>query len=99
MGRGLSWRRCYVLVSQLPPESALCRALGHNWQVGDYLAAAAVDCLQAANWQRGGDSSQPRPEPLPRPGHEEQTAARQSVILARAEAFRARQQQQDGGPA
>jgi hypothetical protein len=32
------------------------------------MLAASVDLLQAANWQRGGNKSAPRPKPWPRPG-------------------------------
>lgn len=37
------------------------------WGVTDYLLAAAVDALNAANWQRAGDKKAHRPKPLPRP--------------------------------
>ena len=66
----LSWRRLSVLLAHLPDESATRRQLiGHDfaaWGVTEHLLAAAVDVLQASNWQRGGGKGQ-RPKPLPRP--------------------------------
>lgn len=37
------------------------------WTVTDHLLAAAVDALNAANWQRGGGKGS-RPKPITRPG-------------------------------
>jgi hypothetical protein len=58
-------------VKHAPPGGALHRAIdpdGASWDVNSYLTAALVDATNAANWQRAGDKSKPRPEPLPRPG-------------------------------
>lgn len=38
------------------------------WTITDYLLAAVVDALQAANWQRSGKKNAPKPKPVPRPG-------------------------------
>lgn len=38
-----------------------------DWSLSDHLSAAAVDALNAANWQRGGGKGS-RPKPVPRPG-------------------------------
>ncbi|AXI78056.1 hypothetical protein [Peterkaempfera bronchialis] len=73
----LSSRRLAVLVKHLPRESAITRELqgeGADWTVGDYLLAAAVDHLAAANWMfacvnTAEDSEPPEPPaPVPRPG-------------------------------
>ena len=38
-----------------------------DWNTTEYMLAAMLDTLSAANWQRGGGKG-PRPKPLPRPG-------------------------------
>lgn len=60
-----------MLVRHLPPGNALERerdGVKALWQLEHYLLAAAVDALNGANWQRGGDKNTPRPAPVPRPG-------------------------------
>ena len=47
------------IVSYNHPEESL-------WGVTEHLLAAAVDALNAANWQRGGKGQ--RPKPIRRPG-------------------------------
>ncbi|WP_149183952.1 hypothetical protein [Streptomyces sp. TRM49041] len=73
----LSSRRLAVLVKHMPRDSALTRALESDaaeWTVTDYLLAAAVDHLAAANWMFASvntdeDSDPPEPPvPVPRPG-------------------------------
>lgn len=69
------WRRLFVLLSQLPRESRLMRALAGDdieWGITEQLLAATVDALNAANWQRGGGKG-PRPKPIPRPGNKPDT--------------------------
>lgn len=39
-----------------------------RWGLAEQLLATAVDVLQMANWQRGGDKKARRPKPIPRPG-------------------------------
>lgn len=39
-----------------------------RWGLTEQLLATAVDVLQAANWQRGGNKNAPKPKPIPRPG-------------------------------
>ena len=66
----LTWHDVAVVVREADRQSAIGRAaLGEQaeWGATEYLLAAAVDALHAANWQRGGGKSQ-RPEPVPRPG-------------------------------
>lgn len=89
MWRGrLSLRRLNVLITNLPPGSALERASGDGWSVDRHLTAHVLDTLRQANWQRAGDPKAKCPDPIPRPGETEQSQAR---IRANAEAFRARQ--------
>ncbi|MFJ3701262.1 MULTISPECIES: hypothetical protein [Streptomyces] len=73
----LSSRRLAVLVKHMPRDSAVAQELhgdGAEWTVTDYLLAAAVDHLAAANWMFASvntdeDSEPPeRPVPVPRPG-------------------------------
>ncbi|MDT0610109.1 hypothetical protein [Streptomyces lancefieldiae] len=72
----LSSRRLAVLVKHMPRDSALAQELhgdGAEWGVTDYLLAAAVDHLAAANWMFASvnsdeDSEPPEPPvPVPRP--------------------------------
>lgn len=55
------------------PRSAIARALdpeGALWAdpaMANFLLAAVVDHLAAANWQRSGGKGS-RPKPVPRPG-------------------------------
>ncbi len=59
-----------MLVRQLPPNSAVHVAVhgpAASWTVSDYLAAAQVDLLAGANWQRAGGKGR-RPKPIDRPG-------------------------------
>ncbi|MFE4693744.1 hypothetical protein ACFRH6_27305 [Streptomyces sp. NPDC056749] len=76
----LSSRRLAVLVKHMPRDSAVAQELhgdGAEWTVTDYLLAAAVDHLAAANWMFASvntdeDSEPPEPPmPVPRPGDEE----------------------------
>lgn len=73
-GSGLTWRRLRALVTNLPAESALGRALGGEdsvWTLETQLLAALHDRLAEANWQRaneGARSPSRRPTPIPRPG-------------------------------
>lgn len=81
LGSGLSWRRVGVLVSSLPEDGLLPRALvaesgpsvvtdddeARLWRLEHHLLANVIDLLAAANWQRGGGKGQ-RPKPFDRPG-------------------------------
>ncbi|MEV8051865.1 hypothetical protein G6W61_21685 [Streptomyces sp. KAI-26] len=73
----LTSRRLAVLVKHMPRDSAVSRELdgdGAEWTVTDYLLAAAVDHLAAANWMFASvntdeDAEPPEaPVPVPRPG-------------------------------
>ncbi len=73
----LTSRRLAVLVKHMPRDSAVSRELdgdGAEWTVTDYLLAAAVDHLAAANWMFASvntdeDADPPEmPVPVPRPG-------------------------------
>jgi hypothetical protein len=73
----LSSRRLAVLIEHMPRDSAVAQELhgqGAEWSVTDYLLAAAVDHLAAANWMFASvntdeDSEPPEPPvPVPRPG-------------------------------
>ncbi|MBK5995372.1 hypothetical protein ACFCXC_00020 [Streptomyces microflavus] len=77
----LSSRRLAVLIKHMPRDSAVTRdrdGEAADWSVSDYLLAAVVDHLAAANWMFAAvntdeDSDPPeRPVPVPRPGHPEQ---------------------------
>lgn len=60
-----------MLLTHLPRESATMQAvLGPvaMWGHEHHLLADIVDVLQAANWQRIGKRSAPRPKPVSRPG-------------------------------
>ncbi|WP_202530722.1 MULTISPECIES: hypothetical protein [unclassified Streptomyces] len=72
----LTSRRLALLIRHLPRDSATVRASegeAAEWSVTDYLLAAVVDHLAAANWMfslvnSDGESEQPdMPEPVPRP--------------------------------
>ncbi|WP_175409946.1 hypothetical protein [Streptomyces sp. TRM64462] len=73
----LSSRRLAVLVKHMPRDSAVTRELegeAAEWTVTDYLLAAAVDHLAAANWMFASvntdeDADPPEPPvPVRRPG-------------------------------
>lgn len=70
----LSWWDLLVIVKHSGPSSALARALQPDlaaWASGmvaaDLLAVVA-DLLAAANWQRQGKKSAPKPKRIKRPG-------------------------------
>lgn len=72
----LTSRRLAVLVKHMPRDSAVAQELhgeSADWMVTDYLLAAAVDHLAAANWMFASvntdeDSDAPEPPvPVPRP--------------------------------
>ncbi|MCK8680320.1 hypothetical protein [Streptomyces lichenis] len=66
----LSSRRLAVLVRHMPRDSALARALhgeAAEWQVGDYLLAAAVDHLAESNWMFATVNQDEDAEPLEYP--------------------------------
>lgn len=57
-------------MTYLPDTSALAKSVigaKAQWTTLEYLVAAAVDALNAGNWQRGGGKGK-RPKPVPRPG-------------------------------
>ncbi|WP_374986304.1 hypothetical protein [Streptomyces fradiae] len=73
----LSSRRLAVLVKHMPRDSALLSETdgeAADWSTTDYLLAAVVDHLAAANWMFASvhsdeDADPPeRPVPVPRPG-------------------------------
>ncbi|WP_299532170.1 hypothetical protein [uncultured Streptomyces sp.] len=73
----LSSRRLAILIKHLPRDSATIRDTdgeAAEWGVTDYLLAAVVDHLAAANWMFSvvngdGESDPPeQPVPVPRPG-------------------------------
>nr|WP_239081464.1 hypothetical protein [Streptomyces sp. SID9727] len=73
----LSSRRLAILIKHLPRDSATIRDTdgeAAEWSVTDYLLAAVVDHLAAANWMfsvvNGDGESDPaeQPVPVPRPG-------------------------------
>ncbi len=69
--RRLPWTRLKHLVAHLPRDSAYARARfgdAADWGPAEYLAAATVDHLAVANWQRAADKHAARPQPVPRPG-------------------------------
>ncbi|MBB5934575.1 hypothetical protein FHS42_001622 [Streptomyces zagrosensis] len=73
-GSGLTWRRLRALVTGLPADSALGRAIAGPdsvWTLETQLLAAVHDRLSEGNWQRGNAGSKSpsrRPQPIPRPG-------------------------------
>ncbi|MEU6957407.1 hypothetical protein [Streptomyces sp. NPDC045714] len=80
----LTSRRLAVLVKHMPRDSAVAQELhgeASEWNVSDYLLAAAVDHLAAANWMFASvntdeDAEQPPPPvPVPRPGEASAGAA------------------------
>ncbi|MFG2330574.1 hypothetical protein ACGFMM_13175 [Streptomyces sp. NPDC048604] len=80
----LSSRRLAVLVKHMPRDSAIARqqdAETAEWSVTDYLLAAAVDHLAAANWMFASvhtdedDEPPEQPAPVPRPGDREAPGA------------------------
>lgn len=62
-------------MEHIPPDSALGAAVQggpqfRGWRIDTYLLAAAVDVLQAANYQRSGGKGS-RPKPVTRPGRKQ----------------------------
>lgn len=81
-----------MLVEQLPDTSrmaAVQTGWTQGWGTDRLMMRAVISTLAAANWQRGGKSSAPRPKPWPLPGEREAVlAARraQYEAIARGEA-------------
>lgn len=78
LGGALSWRRCGVLLRQLPLTSRTHRAVGGDvlaWGTSEHLLATIVDLLAGANWQRSGGKGE-RPRAIPRPGMNDKKDAR-----------------------
>jgi hypothetical protein len=70
----MSWRRLWVLVSRLPPNSATITALTgrSSWDTKTELLARICDELMISNWQfqmahRGKQAPLPPPDLTPRP--------------------------------
>ncbi|MDQ0794578.1 hypothetical protein [Streptomyces sp. B1I3] len=81
----LSSRRLAILIKHLPRDSATIRDTDGDaaeWGVTDYLLAAVVDHLAAANWMFSvvngdGESDPPeQPVPVPRPGDTDEPGER-----------------------
>ncbi|MCP9957757.1 MULTISPECIES: hypothetical protein [Streptomyces] len=73
----LTARRLAVLIKHMPRDSALLTETdgeAADWSTTDYLLAAVVDHLAAANWMfasvHSDEDAEPpeRPVPVPRPG-------------------------------
>ena len=67
----VSWRVVKNMVRYAQRGSAVFQETtgeAGQWSAHEHLLAAIYDVLNAANWQRQGDESAKRPEPLPRPG-------------------------------
>lgn len=96
--RKLTPRKAATLAVNLPAGAVTWHAAGvdASWSPAEFLLAQAVDALQGANWQRGGGKESDRPKPLPRPAEVAERAARESRVIERARAFKARQQQSGG---
>ncbi|MGW0560445.1 hypothetical protein ACWDZ4_07370 [Streptomyces sp. NPDC003016] len=80
----LTARRLAVLIKHMPRDSALLSETdgeAADWSTTDYLLAAVVDHLAAANWMfasvHSDEDSEPpeRPVPVSRPGDGEAAAA------------------------
>ncbi|HEY5201190.1 MAG TPA: DUF5361 domain-containing protein [Acidothermaceae bacterium] len=96
----LSVRRCWLLITQLPGDSALARAAhpdAADWSLTNHLLAATVDVLQLANWQRSSDAKIPRPARIPRPGVPDGAKDKASDTERKARAFLERQKQREAG--
>lgn len=68
-----------MLATHLPADSATARALhgeAARWSLTDHLLAVVADRLAIMSWQLAGNRHAPRPEPLPRPGVNDQAAGR-----------------------
>lgn len=64
----LTWRDLIVIVRNSPEIRTAVVGEDDAWGLREQLLAGLFDLLNVANWQRGGDDSKPRPEPLKRPG-------------------------------
>lgn len=72
----LSWRRLYVIVQNLPPNSAFLVAISGDernrvWGLNEHLLALLFDAIQnntIASLAPHSKKNLPHPEPLPRPG-------------------------------
>lgn len=93
MWRGrLSLRRLWVLIKNLPPNSAFVQAVvGGPHYTERAILADIFDVLAAANWQRGADPKNPppKPKPYPRPGDASRVQAERDRLRAQALAWRA----------
>lgn len=69
----MTWGDLLAIVRKSPRKSALYTAMHpgeSEWGMTEQLLAAAVDALNAANWQRGEGKQRDYPKPIPRPGVE-----------------------------
>lgn len=69
----VSWRDVIVIIRNAGQGTAIARHVhgeAAEWGAAEYLLAAAVDALNAANWQRSGDKHAKKPTPIPLPGVE-----------------------------
>lgn len=86
------------LLVGLPPGANLWRMIDGpmSWEPGEWWAAAQVDLLREANWQRteDGTTGRNRPTPIPRPADRVRGSSRRSdtrIALDRAAVFKARE--------
>jgi hypothetical protein len=92
----LSARRLRVLIQHLPRDAALPRAVHGDdaeWGLTDHLLASAVDQLATGNWMfatvhtaEGSDAPE-RPEPIVRPGVQDDGAERTAASADQIAAF------------
>lgn len=94
-----SWARLKAVVTYAPADSALVRSIhgdAAQWDATEHLLAAAVDALNAANWQRSGGKGR-RPKPVPRPGRPKNERKLGSASMSIEEAARRFEQINRGG--
>lgn len=84
IGPDFTWHDLAVITRNLPLDSALSRAhLGpdYQWTLANLLAAAEVDALRVANWQRSDAKKSDYPKPIQRPGIGPEPKVREAVSM------------------
>lgn len=64
------------MVQHLPADSAVARSINDGWDLTHYMIADLIDSSRMGRWEyaKSNGSESPQPDPIPRPGQDNEAA-------------------------